>query len=60
MMSVLSSAGLLLIGAMHAINGVLIGIGGTQLAFVCVLAIWAAGSLGCWQALRRIKPTSGD
>ena len=60
MMSVLASAGLLLIGAMHAINGVLIGIGGTQLAFVCVLAIWAAGSIGCWQALRRIKTTSAN
>lgn len=58
MMSVLASAGLLLIGAMHAINGVLIGIGGTKLAFFAVLAIWAAGAIGCWQALRRIKPAA--
>jgi MFS family permease len=54
MLSVMSSAGLLLIGAMHAVNGVLIGIGGTKLAFFAVLAIWAAGAIGCWQALRRV------
>lgn len=62
MLSVLSSAGLLLIGAMHAINGVLIGIGGTRLAFIAVLAIWIAGAIGCWQALRRVgaQPAAPD
>jgi MFS family permease len=54
MLSVLSAASLIVMGAMHSINGVLIGIGGTQLAFVAVLAIWAAGAIGCWSASRRI------
>jgi hypothetical protein len=54
MLSVLSAASLIVMGAMHSINGVLIGIGGTQLAFAAVLAIWAAGAIGCWSASRRI------
>ncbi|MEX1109427.1 MAG: MFS transporter [Dongiaceae bacterium] len=52
MLSVLSGASLLVIGVIHSINGVLIGIGGTQLAFAALLVIGAAGAIGCRSASR--------
>lgn len=54
MLSVLAVASLLVTGAVNAVNGVLLGIGGSPLAFALLLLVWVAGAIGCWSAVRNI------